>query len=75
VTTKGQQAFRKDGWPLCPECGEDELASDLLLRGDVHRYERRPDLTMADYLASTFFCYQCQWRGVISQGDNPLSQS
>ena len=59
------QEFRKDGWPLCPQCGEDELASDLLLKGDVHRYERRPDLTMADYPASTFFCYQCQWQGTV----------
>ena len=26
------RSFRKDGWPLCPQCGEDELYSFVMLK-------------------------------------------
>lgn len=44
---------RPDGWPLCPECGEDELA--------CLSTPTPPDLewTMAKYLEHELFCYRC----------------
>jgi hypothetical protein len=42
-------AWRKDGWPLCPKCGEDELFSQ--------QHPARP----TDALA----CYRCDWQGYI----------
>lgn len=48
--------FRKDGWPLCPQCGEDELASTLLLS-----YKDGPVPTLPECLADEFLCYACHW--------------
>ena len=45
--------FRRDGWPLCPFCGADELVSKLLLH--------RPPLALTDCLAGEFTCYACHW--------------
>jgi hypothetical protein len=41
--------YRKDGWPLCPGCGEDELWSRAL------------DPRATDPLR----CYRCGWSGVV----------
>lgn len=49
--------YRADGWPLCPECGEDELA----------------DLSVRDWPAQSFKadpgaelrCYRCGWEGTV----------
>lgn len=49
--------FRKDGWPLCPRCGEDELQNPHLDMGQ----EPRP--TLADYLAAGLSCLSCGWEG------------
>lgn len=42
--------FRADGWPLCPTCGEDELA-------DLGNTYARADAIL--------YCYRCGWRGVV----------
>lgn len=49
--------YRADGWPLCPQCDEDELYSHVCLRwaGKVE------NPTMADCLAGEFTCYRCNW--------------
>jgi hypothetical protein len=44
---------RPDGWPLCPECGEDELA--CLTTPGPPEYE----WTLARYLEHDLFCYRC----------------
>jgi hypothetical protein len=49
--------FRKDGWPLCPSCGDDELASVIML--NYHGQDRPP--TLAECLLGEFFCYACTW--------------
>ena len=49
--------YRRDGWPLCPQCGEDELA----------------DLSVRDWPAASFkadpaaelTCYVCHWHGTV----------
>jgi len=41
--------YRKDGWPFCPRCGEDELWSAKI--------PAQP----TDALS----CYRCQWTGVV----------
>lgn len=43
--------YRKDGWPLCPRCGEDELASTLFPA------QPKPIDPMK--------CLYCGWRGEI----------
>jgi hypothetical protein len=49
--------FRKDGWPLCPSCGDDELASRVMMA--YMGIESAP--TLAECLAGEFFCYACPW--------------
>lgn len=47
--------FRKDGWPLCPRCGEDEL------------WAHGPDIippytpTQAEMIAAIRGCCNCSW--------------
>lgn len=47
--------YRKDGWPICPNCGKDELWSKLLWLGDSDR----PPL--ADWIVAGLSCYCCGW--------------
>lgn len=49
--------FRKDGWPLCPCCGEDELFSSAMMNwnGDGERP------TLQQCLDNTMICYRCGW--------------
>lgn len=49
--------FRKDGWPLCPRCGEDELAS----RAHLNYFGVGEQPTIADGIASGMVCYKCGW--------------
>lgn len=44
---------RPDGWPLCPDCGEDELA--CLATPEPPEYE----WPLARYLEHELFCYRC----------------
>ena len=49
--------FRNDGWPLCPQCGEDELYSLLMLVW--YGEGERP--TIEDCLKDEMRCYYCNW--------------
>ena len=53
--------FRKDGWPICPSCGEDEVYSLLWKSGE------RPPLE--EFLASPLSCYNC---GPLTKGSPPI---
>jgi hypothetical protein len=61
--TEMAQEYRKDGWPLCPQCEEDELYSLVMLRWAGQG--ERPSL--ADCFAGQFRCYRCNWSGRIEQ--------
>lgn len=51
--------FRKDGWPLCPDCGEDELYSYLMLGWT------EPDPpSLQDCIDSGMECYRCSWKSL-----------
>ena len=43
---------RPDGWPLCPQCGEDELYS----------------LETPATIESIVGCYRCGWRAPTAHG-------
>lgn len=45
------QEYRRDGWPLCPQCGEDELMSS------------RFPASAADPLK----CLRCGWQGTVPE--------
>jgi hypothetical protein len=49
--------YRKDGWPFCPRCEEDELYSHLMLGWS------NPDSTptVQQCIESGMTCYQCSW--------------
>lgn len=47
---------RKDGWPLCPCCGEDELWSPFAWNGEG---ERPP---IQAWIDAGLRCYACHWQ-------------
>lgn len=47
--------YRRDGWPLCPRCGEDELASQV--RHQPGGFKWAP-ITPADPMACLFCCWE-----------------
>lgn len=51
--------YRADGWPLCPQCEEDELYSLLAWNGDG---ERPP---IQAYIAAGLRCYYCGWSNQV----------
>jgi len=51
------KSHRKDGWPLCPMCGDDELVSILVMI--IGKAQKPP--TMEDLLGNGFWCYACGW--------------
>lgn len=52
--------FRKDGWPFCPNCKEDELYSQFSSwRNGV---EVSPIPTMDDLINHGLRCYRCWWQ-------------
>jgi hypothetical protein len=56
---------RADGWPLCPNCHNDELYS-LLSCKDPSGVPRAP--TLAEFLEDDdFCCYACSWCGSLKQ--------
>lgn len=62
--------YRKDGWPLCPCCGEDELWSAYYWDG----LEDKPPLQA--WLDAGLTCYKCQWTNInfVTQVVTPLNE-
>lgn len=58
--------FREDGFPLCPDCGQDELYSTLLqsLRGTV-----LPSLEKI--LEEQMKCYYCGFDSLVASETTP----
>lgn len=48
--------FRKDGWPLCPNCGEDELWCGSV---EFQMHHKRPP-TIEECISMGLRCYYCQ---------------
>lgn len=51
--------YRADGWPLCPECGEDELYS-------IRSFDEPPDAS------HPMRCYVCSFEGQIPLQERQL---
>lgn len=49
--------FRKDGWPVCPKCGDEELWCPGFVAWT--REEDKP--TLAQCYFKGFKCYRCSW--------------
>jgi hypothetical protein len=52
--------YRKDGWPLCPRCGEDELWSPLTFYAQWDGADKR--LPVEKYIEAGMTCYRCNWK-------------
>lgn len=52
--------YRADGWPLCPNCGEDEMYS-------LHFSETRRNIppTLGEYLSRPLRCYACAFEADV----------
>lgn len=54
--------FRKDGWPLCPRCEEDELYSLYLMTSHgIARQITEEEIPLLELLGYPFRCYHCNW--------------
>lgn len=53
--------FRADGWPLCPQCEEDELYSYLMLS-----WTKDEPPTIDECIATGMQCYCCSWKSRIA---------
>jgi hypothetical protein len=63
--------FRRDGWPLCPRCGEDELGSRLVADlAELDFWGRLPwkpsdvekgRVWLDRYVAAGLICNRCPW--------------
>jgi hypothetical protein len=51
--------FRKDGWPCCPNCEEDELYSHLMLG-----WTKDEPPSVKDCIDSGMKCYRCSWESL-----------
>jgi hypothetical protein len=55
--------FRKDGWPFCPRCEEDELYSVYLNTSQgMNRQKNGEQIPVEELLKYPFRCYRCNWR-------------
>lgn len=52
--------FRADGFPLCPQCKEDELYSHVV-RDWAFTIDSKPAPAMEEIVAGGFTCYLCNW--------------
>lgn len=60
VVNPTYEEFRTDGWPFCPNCGEDELYSQLMLTWS--KLDARP--SVQDCIDSGMKCYRCSWESL-----------
>lgn len=58
--------YRPDGWPLCPRCGEDELASVVSLGG---RLRTKDGMLRRAMPTDEMTCYRCRWNGCVPRRD------
>lgn len=49
--------YRQDGWPLCPQCGEDELFSHIMIAA----VGKEPRPAIQDCIDGEMTCYFCSW--------------
>jgi len=49
--------YRRDGFPLCPKCGEDELVSSVCMLWDIEKWPP----PMPDILQGGFHCMNCEF--------------
>lgn len=63
-------AYRPDGWPLCPRCGEDELASVVSLSG---RLVRKDGSIRQAKPTDEMTCYNCRWNGGVPRRDEAVA--
>lgn len=52
--------FRRDGWPLCPRCEEDELYSFLMLG-----WTKDDPPTVRQCIETGMKCYRCSWDSTV----------
>ena len=54
--------YRRDGWPVCPRCGEDEIMS-WLDSGYVFEYIEKHGCNppREEYLSARLTCLYCGW--------------
>lgn len=54
--------YRRDGWPLCPRCGEDEVMSWLdtdCVLAHIEQHGDKP--SREEYLMAELSCLYCGW--------------
>jgi len=59
---KTYSLFRKDGWPFCPICEEDELYSIVMLNWN----DKTPRASLQECLEKEMRCYACGWSSAKS---------
>lgn len=57
--------YRKDGWPLCPRCGEDELMSQYATRAFADTLEQKARMLLRATPVDPMLCLQCRWTGFV----------
>ena len=58
-TAAAFKEYRKDGWPLCPQCEEDELYSYLMLG-----WTKDEPPSIEDCIQAGMECYRCSWKSL-----------
>jgi hypothetical protein len=64
-------SWRMDGWPLCPVCGENKLAADVIPNMTIYENEMP---SLCDLLiAVDLFCYRCG-RVTVRAGEGSMGK-
>lgn len=58
-------AYRPDGWPLCPQCGDDELMSELTTVAATRTLEEKARQLLRATPSDPMLCLSCLWRGFV----------
>jgi hypothetical protein len=62
--------FRKDGWPLCPQCGEDELYSHAM----IAFFGTGEPPSVGECIAGGMRCYRCDWDSERAAANGVLAE-